>query len=311
MGTTRSTRRAAAVAGFTGGLLALSLAGAGPVASVTFGSEVVNPQNSKPWAVAIHILDDEGDLDPASARAICTGTALDRYTVLTAAHCVEDGELFAVGYGGARLGTQTLEPVAAIISHPSYGSSAIVNDVAVVRTLDPMDISVFPRIATKSEARKARKKGTKLSIYGWGTNQNGVQTGRLQTASLKPQTAAAKKYYRSSFIGSRTLAAGRYIKSTRTYAAGCYGRQWRPTGHDRQEAASGGGSDLLRVGQGLQREGADRVHLHGRLQRLDQVLDLPAARRGRPAEHGPALLLQGTLSDRDPKCRKPPGLRSG
>lgn len=213
------------------GIISVVFAGALSVpttsTAVTFGSEVAAPSGSSPWAVAIY-QNSDGDLSPGASDFVCSGTALDVHTVLTAAHCVEDGGFLLIGYGADRLADQVLEPVQAIIDHPAYGSQQIVNDVAVLRTLDPMDISTFPALATSGQAGKARKPSAKLRIYGWGDNQNSVLTGRLGTALLKPQAQAARLWFGPAFSRSKNLAAGKYHSSTHTYSGGCYGDSGGP-----------------------------------------------------------------------------------
>ncbi len=215
-------------AGIMGGaLVAGALSVSTPSAAVTFGSEVGVPSGSSPWAVAIY-QNADGDISPGASDFVCSGTAVDVHTVLTAAHCVEDGGFLFIGYGADRLADQELEPVQAIIDHPAYGSQQIVNDVAVLRTLDPMDIDTFPALATRGQAGKARNPSARLRIYGWGVNQNGVLTGRLGTAPLKPQASAARKWFGPAFSRSKNLAAGKYQRSTRTYSGGCYGDSGGP-----------------------------------------------------------------------------------
>lgn len=113
------------------------------------------------WAVRaiVMVVDGKGDL--------CTGTALARDLVLTAAHCVAGRQLYTVKpyqSGGAI-------PVRAVALHPrfdiaSYVASRATADLALVKLAAQLPAVIVP--AALAAARRVRP-GETLTIAGFGT----------------------------------------------------------------------------------------------------------------------------------------------
>jgi secreted trypsin-like serine protease len=113
------------------------------------------------WAARplVMILDSKGDL--------CTGTALARELVLTAAHCVSRPERYQVK---AFQNDETIA-VTGVARHPrfdlsSYAAGRATSDVALIRLATPLPDVVIP--AALAAARRVQA-GETLTIAGFGT----------------------------------------------------------------------------------------------------------------------------------------------
>jgi hypothetical protein len=113
------------------------------------------------WAARaiVMVIDPHGDL--------CTGTALTRELVLTAAHCVARRERYEV----KAYQTGATVPVRSVATHPrfdleSYARSRATADVALVKLSRPLPDVVVP--ATLAPARRVHV-GERLTIAGFGT----------------------------------------------------------------------------------------------------------------------------------------------
>ena len=111
---------------------------------------------------------------PDNDLLFCGCTAIDRYWVLTAAHCVEDGRkpedfrvLFGSGFLGNRPENQFFE-ADAIIMHPNY--SAVFHleyDLALIKLKTPLPES-FPVLLLISDPSLERD-GEPVKLVGWGS----------------------------------------------------------------------------------------------------------------------------------------------
>jgi secreted trypsin-like serine protease len=106
---------------------------------------------------------------------LCTGTALARDLVLTAAHCVNR----PVDYTIKPYQTGTPIPVRAIIRHPrfdyaSYTASRATADIALLKLAAPLPDAVVP--ATLAAPRRVAA-GETLTIAGFGVTLAGTARG--------------------------------------------------------------------------------------------------------------------------------------
>jgi secreted trypsin-like serine protease len=115
----------------------------------------------------VMIVDAKGDL--------CTGTALARELVLTAAHCVTRPERYEVKtfQNGQAI------PVSGIARHPSfepasYAAGLATADVALIKLAAPLPNIIVP--ATLAAPRRVRV-GETLTIAGFGTVADGGDHG--------------------------------------------------------------------------------------------------------------------------------------
>lgn len=192
--------------------MALSIT-ATPTSAITYGETVQDPGETAPWAVSIRFSEE-----PYSASDnedgddfICSGTAINSRTVVTAAHCLEDKGFYAVGIAGTRLRSQELIPVESMVIHSAYRPRDFgTPDIAVVRTLWSMNLPEYARLATAKEASRTKAGAYRtLRVWGWGHNQRGSVTGTLKSVSQAVMTRTAKRLYGNDFRSSRMIAAAR------------------------------------------------------------------------------------------------------
>ena len=208
-------------------LVALLPAGRGD--AVANGGRVAHPERTVPWVVTLYLGPGGGGASPEDL--VCTGTALDPRTILTAAHCLEDlgADKLTVGYGGATLAAQQQVEVVAQAMHPAYDPWQVVHDLAVLRTAAPMAIDSFPMLPTAREAARARASSARFTLYGWGDVLSGRVTGRLHLARMANRSRQAKRIWGSDFGYKRQLGAGRLPHSaTKSYPGACAGDSGGP-----------------------------------------------------------------------------------
>jgi len=148
----------------------------------------------------VMVVDPRGDL--------CTGTALSRDLVLTAAHCVasrRDAEVKIFSSG------QTIA-VLSVALHPrfdlaSYAASRATADVALLKLAGPLDDAVTP--ASLARARRVAA-GETLTIAGFGVTAAGTARGlgvpRMATLTVtgKPGSLQIRLYDQAT----RNMRAG-------------------------------------------------------------------------------------------------------
>jgi secreted trypsin-like serine protease len=137
-------------------LAALALLLGPPALAVTGGAP---PATGWAARAIVMVIDPDGDL--------CTGTALARDLVLTAAHCVARKKRYEV----KPYQTGAAIPVRAVATHPrfdyeSYARSRATADVALLKLAAPLPAVVVP--ARLAPARRV-KVGETLVIAGFGT----------------------------------------------------------------------------------------------------------------------------------------------
>jgi hypothetical protein len=122
-----------------------------------------------------------------SKGSSCTGTAIARDLILTAAHCVLPGADYKlVEFDAAR--TPTLKDTAAVAPHPEFDANAalrhrVTADVALVRLSAPLKITTFAQLAP---AAGKIAPGDRFIVAGYGlaVRGDGRSGGTLRTASL-------------------------------------------------------------------------------------------------------------------------------
>ena len=185
------------------------------VGAVTYGDPVESPQVEFPEVVPIWV----------GGKSLCTGTLIRQQVVLTAAHCVygESGP-FQISVGAKNLNSGSLIDVDATWYHPRYDASFSQNDIALLHLKTSANIS---RLGVLPPA-KLKTLGKKFLIVGWGRDQNGLVTGKLNRLTLNDQTIAAKKDFKSYYNSKTMVGAGRYFADEVLYGGGCTGDSGGP-----------------------------------------------------------------------------------
>ncbi|MEU6095901.1 serine protease [Streptomyces sp. NPDC047079] len=170
--------------------------------SIVVGGFPVDISQS-PWTVAISSRDRFGG---TRAGQFCGGVAVDRSTVLTAAHCMS-GAVLGAPPGQVRdlrviagrtdlLSGQGAEiPVHTAWVNPRYNGETNVGDFAVLTLASPLPAGSVIGMAAAGDP--AYTPGTTATVYGWGdVTGDGDYAHSLRAANLKvlPDADCARAY---------------------------------------------------------------------------------------------------------------------
>ena len=195
-------------------LFGLNILSASNSNAITFGKDVLDGSTKYPSVVSVWYTEDsEEDYYP-----ICTGTLIEPRIVLTAAHCVLNEGVYAVGYGSDLLRSAKLQSVSATWKNPSYSARQMVNDVGLLLLEKSIPwITPTPLQSSKEIASIVSNKKVKLEIVGWGKNQNEEPATYLRMAVVEDQSAIMKKY--KGWRNDVWIAVGKSNKKEKVYAA--------------------------------------------------------------------------------------------
>jgi len=120
------------------------------------------------------------------AAAFCTGVALSRTVVLTAAHCVDGAAALAVNDGA--FGRPRLIEVASVEVHPQFVRDAARKrvrsiDLAMIRLREPLRAAMTPARLSQDSSVNA---GQTFTIAGYGLTREGDEqsAGHLRMGAL-------------------------------------------------------------------------------------------------------------------------------
>ncbi len=182
--------------------------------AVTYGDPVDEPSITHPEVVPVWVGRD----------GMCSGTLIDPVIVLTAAHCVYGYNNFQIEVGGDQLETGDRVGVVAQWYHPRFDRRRLRNDIALLHLNRPVDVGQLAVLDPTIQINN----NTRMTIAGWGDDQNGETTEYLQTLEVVQQTADAKKEFGSAFQPKLMIAAGYYFEDEDIYGGGCNGDSGGP-----------------------------------------------------------------------------------
>lgn len=107
-----------------------------------------------------------------SGRHFCGGTIIDRYTILTAAHCIREGRPVGVRVGTTlhRAGGATRN-VARIVVHEGFNRTTLDYDIALVILQLPLLYSQTVSPASLPQFAYDLANNASVWVSGWGTRQ--------------------------------------------------------------------------------------------------------------------------------------------
>lgn len=191
--------------------------------AITFGKEIVDGSSRYPSVVSVWYAKDTDE----NYYPICSGTLIDSRIVLTAAHCVLNDGIFAVGFGSDLLKDAKLQGVSATWRNPSYSARQMVNDIGLLLLEKPItSISPTPLRSSKEIQSFLKNKKTKLEIVGWGKDQNGEPATYIRAASVIDQSPQMRRF--KNWREDVWIAVGKLNKKEKVYAGACNGDSGGP-----------------------------------------------------------------------------------
>ncbi|XP_043355955.1 chymotrypsin-C-like isoform X2 [Dermochelys coriacea] len=153
-----------------------------PYVARVVGGEDANP-HSWPWQISLQY-----DKNGVWAHT-CGGTLIATNWVLTAAHCISSSRTYRVLLGKQNLEVEEPGSVAAavekIIVHEKWNSFLIINDIALIKLAEPVQLSKTIQPACLPENGAILTQGFPCYITGWGLLwTNGPISDDLQQALL-------------------------------------------------------------------------------------------------------------------------------
>ncbi len=191
--------------------------------AVTYGDPADEPSLSHPEVVPVWVGRD----------GMCSGTLIDQLVVLTAAHCVYGYSNFQIEVGGDQLETGERIGVAASWYHPRFDRRRLRNDIALLHLTQPANVSELGILDPGFRINN----NTRMTIAGWGEDQNGETTEYLNLLEVSQQTAAAQETYGRAFQPKVMIAAGHYFEDEDIYGGGCHGDSGGPLFVERNDGA--------------------------------------------------------------------------
>ncbi|MFD9961991.1 serine protease [Amycolatopsis sp. NPDC058986] len=126
--------------------------------------------------------------DSFSGKHFCGASILDKYTALTAAHCVADfhgdaSKLYVVAGSNLLDRGGVKSRVKKIVTHKQYDAQRIVNDIAILKLSSGLTFG--SAVAAVPLATSDPSAGSQVTLSGWGlTSFPGTIPNALQTLTM-------------------------------------------------------------------------------------------------------------------------------
>ncbi|XP_072941685.1 trypsin-3-like [Epargyreus clarus] len=106
----------------------------------------------------------------------CGGFIVSENYILTAGHCAQnvDPTTVVLRAGSSFRKNGTIIPIAEVTPHPKYDSPAFDKDVAVMKTVDPIEFNERTQPISLSWKNRRLRGGTDVVVSGWGRTMQGA-----------------------------------------------------------------------------------------------------------------------------------------
>jgi hypothetical protein len=193
-----------------------------PAEAVSFPDNASVTVSDAPFLISLWTID--GDTYERKEK-FCSGVLIDNRTFLTAAHCLTDDEPFVIVTNQSN--KQERGEVLSVYGykiHPRYSSTSGLNDIAVGVLNFPSRYNSTVWTNTKRNSNFSKSMNR---IFGWGLDQNKLDTGFPMSARMDDLTKSGKKYFKN-FNPATQIAAGKYNKVEKIFSGACYGDSGGP-----------------------------------------------------------------------------------
>ena len=183
------------------------------------GGTEVTPINKYPWIVDVMSETPEGYIYS------CAGSLVASNYVITAAHCVFNHEtnqwrspnqlLLTLGDHYLDIQFPVSEPletrvrVSEIKGHAGYDPSSMNNDIAVLKLVSPLDLSVYTPVCLAESSEDNSFDGNTAQVYGWGSTSEGSSMSPvLMVVSVPVVSNDVCSYAMNEYITNGKICAG-------------------------------------------------------------------------------------------------------